>query len=102
MSNAASKTLSPWLRLPNKKLYHVELSTAKGNFERENEVEDTMSEGLEVREASSSTPTAWGDPEHDVVEEKSIDDKLPSVVTNAGVDTLAKETKCKKGNIGSN
>ena len=36
-----------------------------------------------------------------VVEEKPLDEKLPSVVTNAERDTLAKDTKSKKGIIGS-
>ena len=52
-------------------------------------------EGLQERDASSSTPTARS------CRRKSLDEKLPSVVTDAGGDTLAKETKRKKGTIGS-
>ena len=47
----------------------VGFSKAEGNLEREKEVEDTIvdllqpcKEGLEERDASSSTPTAGGDP----------------------------------------
>ena len=75
----------------------IAFSTAKGNLEREQEMEDTMldltqpfTEGLEERDASSSTPTARSDPQcivlnatagrdpqYEVVEEKHLDDKLP-------------------------
>ena len=41
------------------------------------------------------------DLEHEGVEEKSLDEKLPSVVTDAEGNTLAKDTKSKKGIIGS-
>ena len=61
----------------------IEFSSAKGNFEREKEVEDTLldllnpfTEGSEEHDASSSTPNAGGDPKH-VVEEEPLDDKLP-------------------------
>ena len=40
-----------------------------------------------------------GDPKHEVVEEQSLDKKLLSVVTDAERDTLAKDTKSKKGTI---
>ena len=87
----------------------VEFSSAKGNFfEREKDVEDTMldllksfPDGLEERDASSSTPTAGGDPTHEVVEEQFHDEKLPSIATSARGDTSAKDTKSKTGNIGS-
>ena len=36
-----------------------------------------------------------------VVEDKPLEDKPPSVVTDAEGDTLAKETRSKKGIIGS-
>ena len=39
--------------------------------------------GLEERDASSSTPKARGGPTHEVVEEQSTDEKLPSVATDA-------------------
>ena len=38
---------------------------------------------------------------HEVVEEKSLNEKLPSFVTDTGKDTLTKETKSKKDAIGS-
>ena len=38
---------------------------------------------------------------HEVVEKQSHDEKLPSVATDAGVDTLEKDTMSKKGIIGS-
>ena len=86
----------------------IEFSTAMGNLEREQEVDDTMldllqpfTEGLEEQVASSSTPTARGGPKHEVVEEQSLDEKLPSVVTDAVGDTLAEDTKSKKSIIGS-
>ena len=81
----------------------IEFSTAKGNLERKQEVEDFMldlsqqfTEGLEERDSPSSTPTGGDDPKHEVVEELSLDQKLPSVVTDAGGDTLAKDTESKK------
>ena len=83
-------------------------SSPKRDFEREKEVEDTMldlvkpfTEGLKEQDASSLTPTLGALPKHEVVEEKPLDDKLPSVVTDAERDTLAKDTKSKKGIIGS-
>ena len=42
-----------------------------------------FTEGLEECDASSSTPTAGRDPKHEVVEEKSLDEKHPSVVPDA-------------------
>ena len=84
----------------------IEFSSAKGNLEREKEVEDTMlgmsepfTEGLE-RYASSSTSTAWGDPKH-AISRKTSWRQPPSVVTDPGRHTLAKETKSKKAIIGS-
>ena len=53
-----------------------------------------FTERLEERDASSSTPTARCDPEHEVVEEQSLDEKLPSVVTDAARGTLAKSINC--------
>ena len=86
----------------------IEFSKAKGNLERDKEVEDTMldplepfSEGPEEHDASSSTPTAGGAAKHEVVEETSLGDKISLVVTNAGRETLAKDNKSKKGIIGS-
>ena len=43
-----------------------------------------FSQRLTEQVASSSTPKAGGDLKHEVVEEQSLDDKLPSVVTDAG------------------
>ena len=81
----------------------IEFSSAKGNFKREQEVEDTMldlfTEGLEVYYASSSTPNA-GWPKA-CCRRKPLDDKLPVVVTDAGGDTEAKDTKSQQGIIGS-
>ena len=84
-----------------------EFSPATGNLEREAEVEDAMldllkplTEGLKEYDVSSSIPNARNGPKH-VDEEKPLDDKLPSVVPDAGRDTLAKDTKSKKGIIGS-
>ena len=86
----------------------IEFSTATGNLEREKEVEDTMldplepfSEGPEEYDASSSTPTTGGAAKHEHVEETSLGDKISLVVTDAGRETLAKDTKSKKGIIGS-
>ena len=42
-----------------------------------------------------------GEPTHEAVEEQSHDEKLPSVATDAGRDTLAKGAQSKKGIIGS-
>ena len=56
-----------------------------------------FTEGLEEYDASSPTPKAGGGPKHEVDEEQSLDEKLPSGVTDAGRDTLAKDTKSKKG-----
>ena len=60
-----------------------------------------FTEGLEERDASSRTPAAGSDPAHEVVEEQSHDEKLPSVATDAGRDTLAEDTKSRKSIIGS-
>ena len=85
-----------------------ECSTTKGNLEREQEVEDTMldprqpfTHGIEERFASPSTPTPWGHLKREVVWEQSLDDQFPSVVTDAGGETLAKDIKSKEGIIGS-
>ena len=82
-------------------------SSAKGDFEREKDVEDTMldllkpfTEAFKEDDASSSTPKANDDPMH-VIEEQPLEDKPPTVVIDAARDTLAKETKSKKGIIGS-
>ena len=81
-----------------KAVHSIDFSTAKGNFEREKEVEDTMldllkllREGLQERAASSSTPAAGGHRAHGVVEEGSPSEKLHSVSTDAGRDALAEE-----------
>ena len=60
-----------------------------------------FTEGLVERDASSSTATAWNDSKQEVVEEQHIDEKLPSVATDAGRDSLAQNTKSKKDIIGS-
>ena len=60
-----------------------------------------FTEGLEKRDSSSLTPTIGRDPKHEVVEEQSLDEKLPSVATHAGRNALAKDTKSKKSIIGS-
>ena len=44
-------------------------------------------EGPEEHDASSSTPTAGSAAEHEVVEGKSLGDKFPEVVTDAGEET---------------
>ena len=61
-----------------KTLPSIEFSLVKGNFERENEVEDTMldllkpfTEGLEEDDASSSTPNAGRDPKQTLKEKTS-------------------------------
>ena len=86
----------------------IKFSSAKGNFEREKEMEDTMllllklfTEGLQEYYASSSTPTARSDLTHEVVEEQSHDEKLHSVATDVVRDTLANGIKSKKGILGS-
>ena len=86
----------------------VEFSTAEGNLEREKEAEDTMLDllqpfttGTQKRYASSLTPTARRELSHEVAEEKPSDEKLPSVVTDAGQDAPAKDTKSTEGIIGS-
>ena len=55
-----------------------------------------FTEVSEEHDASSSTPNAGGDPKH-VVEEEPLDDKLDSVVPDAGADTLGKDTKTERG-----
>ena len=99
-SNAASKTSSPWWQLLNRMQYHPLNSRQPENTlsDKKKEVEGTMlalvktfTEGLEEYSVFLN-PKRWGDPEH-VVEEKPLDDKLPSVVSDAGGDTLAKEPR---------
>ena len=92
--------------IKQKALPSMKSSTGKANLEREQEVERTMldllqpfTEGLEVRDASSSVPKASYDSKREVFEEQSITENLLSVVTDSGQDTLAKETKSKKGII---
>ena len=60
-----------------------------------------FTQGFEERDASSSTATAWCGHTHEVVEEQSHHEKFPSVATDTGRETLAKDTKSKKGVIGS-
>ena len=81
----------------------IEFSTAKGNLEREREVDDTMldllqpfTEGLEDVRCIFLTPTAWSE----VVEEHSHGEKLPSVATD-GERHSGKRIKSRKGIIGS-
>ena len=63
---------------------------------------EPFTEGPEEYDASSSTPTAGGAAKHEVVEEKtSLGDRNSLVVTVAGRETLAKDTKSKKGIIDS-
>ena len=85
----------------------IEFSSAKGNFGREEELEDTMldllkhfPEGFKEGDVSSSAPKACGDLLH-LTKEQPLEDKPPSVVADPERDTLAKETKSKKGIIGS-
>ena len=47
---------------------------------------------MEERDATSSTPTTRGDSTHEAVEKHSLDEKLPSVVTDAG-DAFGKRYK---------
>ena len=84
----------------------IRSSSAKGDFEREKEVDDTMLdllktflEGLEEDDSSSKTTNAGGGLKNEVVEEEPLGDKPLSVVTDAGENTLAKETKNKKRNV---
>ena len=96
-SNAASKTSSPWLQLPNRKLYHPLKLWARQRSERHH-VGSVQTDHRRIRknyDVLSSTPKAGGDPKH-VDEEKPLDDKLPSVVIDAEGDTPAKDTKSKK------
>ena len=80
----------------------IEFSTAKGNREREQEAEDINQLHKDwKKEMHLPLPTARGEPTREVVEEQSHDEKLPSVVTDAGGDTLATDTKSKKGILGS-
>ena len=86
----------------------IAFSKAEGNFARERKAKDTtldllkpFAEGIEERDASSSTPTAGGDFTHEVVEEQSLDEKLPSFATDAGGYILAEDTKSKEGTIRS-
>ena len=58
--------------------------------------------GLQKRDVLSSISTARGSPEHEVVDEQSLDEQLTSLRCHrCGVDTLAKDTKREKGIIGS-
>ena len=107
-SSALSKTSSPWWQLPTYKCSpSVGSSSSKGNSKREAEVEDAMldvselfTEGVEEDDGLLSTIKARGAHMHGI-DEQPLEDKLPSVVTDAGGDTLARETKSKKGTIGS-
>ena len=45
---------------------------------------EPFAEGPEEHDAFSSTPTAGGAAEHEVVEGKSLGDKFPQVVTDGG------------------
>ena len=45
---------------------------------------EPCAEGPEEYDASSSNPTAGGAAEHEVVKERSLGDKISSVVTDAG------------------
>ena len=97
------------MQLPNRNTVpSIEFSAAKGNVERKKEVEDTMldplepfTEGPDEHDASSSSPTAGGAAKHEVVKENSLRDCISSVVTDAGGDTLAGDTKSKKGIVRS-
>ena len=82
-------------------------SSAKGDFEREKEVEDSMlgllelvTEGSREDDESPSTSKAGRDFMH-LIAEQSLEDKPPLVVTDAAGEILAKETKSKNGIIGS-
>ena len=55
-------------------------------------------EGLAECDVSASTQNARSGPEH-VDEEKPLDDGLPKVVIVTGRDTMARDTKSKKGII---
>ena len=92
----------------------IEFSSAKRNFEREEEVDGTMLETVRaiygrIRRTRFIflNSQRWGAPEH-VIEENPLHDKLhpflpspPPVVTDARRVTFAKETKSKKGIIGT-
>ena len=85
----------------------MEFSAAKGNLEREQEVEDTMldllkpfTERLKEYDVYSSTLAAGCDPTHELVEEQSHDVKLPSVAADAERYS-GQNTTSKKGIIGS-
>ena len=74
--------------------------------ERRQEAEDVLlklhnpfTEELEERDASSSTPTGRGDLTHEVVEEQSHDEKLPSNAFDTVWGTLTKDIKSKKSII---
>ena len=96
MSNAASKTSSPWWQSPNTKAVpSIEFSSAKESVERE-KVEDTMldqfqtkTEGSEEeRDASPSTTKARSDLVH-IFEVQ----QLLSIAADMGGGTLVKEIK---------
>ena len=76
----------------------IEFSTAKGNLERERkrsggqqlDLLQPSTAGLQNGDASSTTPTAGGGPKHDVVEEQSLGEKLPSVVLQQKIPRVRK------------
>ena len=86
----------------------IELSPATGDCEREKRSGGHHVVSVKSRLQKNYTNTMYllqlqtpsCDPKH-VDEEKPLDDKLPSMVTDAGRDTLAKETMSKRGIIGS-
>ena len=96
MIDAAWKIASSWLHLPNRRQYHpLNFQQPKETLsENKQEVEDNSRicfnhlQGLQDRDASSSTPTAWSDLKHEFVEEQSLCEKLPSVVAGAGGEIL--------------
>ena len=101
-----AKTSSPWKQLPNRRLNHPLNSRQPKEPVREKEVEDTMldllmpfTEGFEECDVSSSIPKARGGKHVD--EEKPLDDKVPRLSPMRVSDTVATDTNCKKGIIGS-
>ena len=104
-SNATSQASSSCLQLPNRKQdnsLHARKprETLRGKEKRRTPrwiCWKTFAEGIEERDASSSTPTAGSDLTHEVVEEQFLYEKLPSFVTDAGGDILAKDSKSKEG-----
>ena len=81
----------------------IEFSPATGDFEREKRSGGHHVVSVESRVQKNYKNTMYllqlqrssCDPKH-VDEEKHFDDKLPSMVTDAGRDTPAKETKSKR------